>query len=880
MSNTFFLNSANNTFPAEPFSINGYFPLYFTEFAARAASPYNTYHTHDLNNTVYYMPNNFGQVGIVQYHGNYTGSNTPAGILIADRNDVGTLELDTQTNEYAFYDLQQTVPTSNNTVLQELLDPGFGHFVQDDQVLEPAQSKIFIANKPIDLLDIHDSYIRYGPHNLASNNFIVDDVFCVFYIENGIAKPIPNYKTLDVMLVEDGQTYASIIVAEDADFTTFDMSLDGTTFFSTVSTPYDEFIARSMPDRSSEWDYDIRFRTGYLPIAPFVRDPGDYILPITTIGVPTVQVQYAPRVFQDQTFNEKMREKFEGQMVILDWPSLTGNWNDDEVTNFTTVQSDDLVNNLRMMVHGHWKQVTDVFVIKKYAYVNDYDISRYGAVQPDPANNTVGADGRYGESGLINIMCDNGSITIIRSMLPEGVASTNQTDTALELEPVWNAFPHILTTDGGTDPGDDGTPGLDLAEYDNYIDFESHGYDMFSKTELQPYEPPGSIKYYPENRFNDYTLQAIQQGQIDSIRDSLNDLFINTATILSLAQISYDSYNRPALDEINEMFDGNSAIFNTLVVPSGQWKLKRLKNNGDVVNVATNANFFRCLSDTGQALDELSDNDIDDILSFGWGRIWNSNFNIGDIPQVFGVPQGTPLTTVTNDAVAGLISDITNLQNTDVPGYGPLLSNNIQIPSAAVVGQNTTVTSYTVSVDIQGPTPNSNFSAHDSTNLNRRTLRNLLWRNDYIGLLIFNQIKDEFATFKAIASLIDQYRVITGELLSNATAVMSYIDQTILTATDPGQMQTAYDALLALNSVLNRQVSSGIFFIPAFLRTEAKQYERQNLIAQYNAIQLVRRKLFTDTQGKDFFYNFPGQAASALNNAQPNGFVYDNYIRS
>lgn len=880
MPNTFFLNAANNTSPAEPFAINGYYPLYFTEFAARAASPYNDYHTHLLNNIVYYMPNSFGQQGVPQFHGNYTGSNTPTGIIIADRNDVGTLSLDTQTDEYAFYQLQQTVPTSNNTVLQDVLDPGFNHFIQEDEVLEPGQSKIFIANKAIDLVDIHDSYIRFGPHNLASNNFIVDDVFCVFYIEEGIAKPIPNYKTLDVMLVEDGQTYSSIIVAEDADFTTFDMSLDGTTFFSSVANPYDEFIARSMPDRSSEWNYDIRFRTGYLPITPFVRDPGDYILSVSVAGVPTIQTQYAPRVFQDQTFNEKMRERFEGQMVILDWPSLTGNWSDDEVANFTSVQADDLVNNLRMMVHGHWKQVTDVFVIKKYAYVNDYDISRYGAVQPDPVNNIVGASGRYGETGLINIMCDNGSITIIRSMLPEGVSSTNQTDTALELEPIWNAFPHILTSDGGTDPGDDGNPGLDLAEYNNYIDFESHGYDMFSKTELQPYEPPGSIKYYPENRFNDYTLQAIQQGQIDAIRDSLSDLFVRTATILNLAQISYDSYNRPMIDEINEMFDGNnSAIFNSLVVSSGQWKLKRLKNNGNVVNVATNRNFFRCLSDTGQALDELSDNDIDDILGFGWGRIWNDSFNIGDIPAIFGTPLATPLTNITNNSIAALRTDITNLQSINIPGYGSILGN-VAVPNITVVGQGTSVTSYTVSVDIQGPTPDSNFSGHDTTNLNRRTLRRLLWRDDYVNLLIFNQIKDQYATFKAVASLIDTYRFITGDLLTSATDVMNYIDQLITTATSPSEMQTAYDALLALNSVLDNQITSGIFFIPAFLRTEARQYERQNLIAQYNAIQLVRRRLFTDTQGKDFFFNFPAESATELNNAQPNGFVYDNYIRS
>ena len=39
----------------QPFALNGYYPLYLTNFAAAAVN--STYHDHTINGVVYYMPN-------------------------------------------------------------------------------------------------------------------------------------------------------------------------------------------------------------------------------------------------------------------------------------------------------------------------------------------------------------------------------------------------------------------------------------------------------------------------------------------------------------------------------------------------------------------------------------------------------------------------------------------------------------------------------------------------------------------------------------------------------------------------------------------------------------------------------------------------------
>ena len=151
-------------------------------------------------------------------------------------------------------------------------------------------------------------------------------------------------------------------------------------------------------DRGGEWNYGIRFRSGYRPKAPFLRDPGDYIKPESMRAIDGRQPvdedgeqlpsdlyidedpndRYFDQVFQKQTGRERLREKFEGKMAIADWPSPE--YDSDKVNNADENDADDAVFNLRLMINGHWKQVTDGRVMKLYAYLNEYDISNYAPV--------------------------------------------------------------------------------------------------------------------------------------------------------------------------------------------------------------------------------------------------------------------------------------------------------------------------------------------------------------------------------------------------------------------------------------------------------------------------------------------------------------------
>ena len=60
------VNFALGVNATEPFSFDGYYPLFYTSDKAIAASPLNAYHTHNFAGTDYYMPD-----GGTMYHGNY-----------------------------------------------------------------------------------------------------------------------------------------------------------------------------------------------------------------------------------------------------------------------------------------------------------------------------------------------------------------------------------------------------------------------------------------------------------------------------------------------------------------------------------------------------------------------------------------------------------------------------------------------------------------------------------------------------------------------------------------------------------------------------------------------------------------------------------------
>tara|TARA_A100001201_G_scaffold18568_1_gene21051 strand:- start:224 stop:613 length:390 start_codon:yes stop_codon:yes gene_type:complete len=60
-------NTVNNS---NAFSINGYYPLFKTAEEAILISPEDSYHTHDIDNVQYFMPNGL-EMNVTQFHGNY-----------------------------------------------------------------------------------------------------------------------------------------------------------------------------------------------------------------------------------------------------------------------------------------------------------------------------------------------------------------------------------------------------------------------------------------------------------------------------------------------------------------------------------------------------------------------------------------------------------------------------------------------------------------------------------------------------------------------------------------------------------------------------------------------------------------------------------------
>jgi hypothetical protein len=696
------------------------------------------------------------------------------------------------------------------------------------------------------------------------------------------------------MLVERGLTYNAIEVATQADFELYDLSIDGQISDDNILSSYDEFIQKMTLDRSAEWNISIRFRSGYRPLAPFVRDPGDYIRPIQsgatfdTLTSLTPEQRYFEKVFQQQTFRERIRERFEGQMVILDWPDGTAGWQDEVVANFNLVQVDDLVNNLRMMVHGHWKQVTDTFVIKKFAYQNNYDISRYGQVAPDPANGVIGADGRYGETGLINILADNGGITVIRSLTPEGTPNPSLSDTSQELEPAWNAFPHILTADSGTDIGDDGIAGLDLTEYNNYIDFESNGYDMFNVPELQPYEPPGSIKYYPENRFIALTLQSAQQTQITGITDQILDYIPSIAARLESLITAYDSTPQSLVNYVDQKLGSGGPLYNVFMA-NGPFKVKRKKNNGNIVNISSYGNFFRSYGDQNNVRDKLTNNQKDNLLSnYQWGLI----FDRDNQTQITGTSVSNLLETTVNSAIQQFIADLNDLSVNNLPGYGPVINPTL-IPSFNFSALNTSSGGrvlYNIPSDIQdyinegGVLEPSNYLDDSTYNCNDKTITRALKQNNYLRTIIFNQIKTDYSNIRQSADKLDQYLDYIRTLLTNLENILQFIDNTVRDANDPSIAQEMLSTVIALDNFINNLQSTGtgigIIYLPLTIIQATDDLVSNELKKQYNSIQYVRRKVFENTSGKSFFIKWANSSREVLlqNVRNSNTLTFDNYI--
>jgi len=451
--------------------------------------------------------------------------NAPKPIAKATRSSDGIMRMSNSREEYVELTAVKAVPTVDDDELDEIIDEEYEYFLDPDVPVAviPVTGEFFMKPlSPLNPEDFHDLYIRRGPATIGERegplSQIISDTFCVYYIQNSIARPIPNYKTLEVMLVERGLTYSNIKIATPEDVLQFDMELDGN-FAGDITAdeladPVEEFRFRQMDDRTFQWSERIRFESGYVPGGVFKRDPGDYLKPPNMAGLSKderaaleeiyinedPEDRYYDRVFQGQTYKEKLREKFEGKMIIAEWPTAD-DFNPDITSAFTlNTRFDDLSRNLRMMISGYWKQVTDLNTVSVYAYVNDLDIS--GKRIYSPENREILIDQFIEEDGAINQLIAAGGVTVLQEIVEDA-----------ENIPVWNDFPHIAEFDA-----------LDKLEYEEYIDNFANPFDI---EYLKPYEPAGSIKYYNQAKVLELQEQAQAQARLNEIKEALLELTTN-----------------------------------------------------------------------------------------------------------------------------------------------------------------------------------------------------------------------------------------------------------------------------------------------------------------------------------------------------------------
>jgi hypothetical protein len=561
---------------------------------------------------------------------------------------------ETLITEFVQYNLTKSFPTVDAEELDEFIDEEWEYFEdaddeEDIQIIVKGESGLFLTSRSTTLRDMHDLYIQEGPELILELNHDeldqITDLFCVFYTENGVAYPIPNYKTLEVMLVENGVRYDSIRMATDDQFKVFDLIMEGDE--DSDISPIDEFRTRLgygvVKDRSQEWTPDLRFRSGYEVRAPFKRDPGEYIKPIAIRGKnistsalgPRIDLYqqediedlYFDQVFLGQTTREKFREQYEGKMIILDWPMQypdgqenPGVYSSKDITRDTDVQYDDAVWGLRMMINGHWKQVRDQYVMRLYAELNPTLMDKQGNM----ALTNYHQEGRYGVNGLINLLIKAGGITVVNDNIDTAEISDDGKN-----DPLWSLFSHIVEADGAdifADAEDaannghrpDGRAGLDKIEYIEYLDNYTNGGNPFNVVAINPYEPKGSVKYYDQNQYKSLIQEAIYQGQIDTIKDDILEIFPGTAALVQETRALFntlpDNYNQYVTDKLGK----NSPMYKVMR-SDDPWKFVKKKNG--IKSVDGRHNIFKLFMKNWRMRWSMNESVENQIVSNG-GRHW------------------------------------------------------------------------------------------------------------------------------------------------------------------------------------------------------------------------------------------------------------------
>ena len=487
-------------------------------------------------------------------------------LIPLDRSENGVIQIDGDDDTKSLNIPLQKLTFVDADNYNEIIDTDYHYFIDvvDDDVddLPDIVGKfIIMPKKSIPTIngptsDIHLSY-------MLGDSFPNLEYLQVFYGKEVNGRPIlyriPDYKTLEVMLVAREQRYNAIRIIEVEVFNKLirrtlndTLSIESlnaindaiTTATENNSLTLDQRLnmyVKELPVEVSQldnWTVQTRFNSGYKPDSPFNRDPVDYIGQSVGVDLPTN--------FDKATSLEKLRDKYEGRIVLFK------NLKEDRPGAFVSKgapDADDL-EGCRMLFYGRWRPVFSLDILTLYGAETGGDISfrvdnggggQSGFNQSLPVGASEAEEDAFNSAQEYRFNLLRGAL---RKLVDSGVIIILNEDG--NNSPIWNSFPHVLRP-------------LEVAEYKTYLKLA----DVFDVEYLAPYEPRGSIKYYDPlrngargselfsgNRLVDAnssapeSLKVALNEQIESEMNRLNDGMSDSAILINALQV-----------EINDLID-------------------------------------------------------------------------------------------------------------------------------------------------------------------------------------------------------------------------------------------------------------------------------------------------------------------------------------
>jgi hypothetical protein len=492
--------------------------------------------------------------------------NTPGAInhypelIPLDRSENGVIQIDGDDDTKSLNIPLQKLTFVDINNYNEIIDTEYTYFVDvediaSDNLPDIVGKFIIMPKKSIPTINgpASDIHLYYMLGDIFPNL----EYFQVFYGKEVNGRPIlyriPDYKTLEVMLVARDLRYNVIQIIEVEIFNKLiRRTLNDTISIESLNAINDAVTAASennafTPDqrlnmyvkevpvevsRTKYWSIQTRFKSGYEPGSPFNRDPVDYIGQSVGVDLPTT--------FDKATSLEKLRDKYEGRIVLFK--------NLKDATKGSP-DADDL-EGCRMLFYGRWRPVFSLDILTLYGTETGGDISFQvdnGSGNQSGFNLSFPIDGTDAEKDAFNVAQERRFDllrTALRKLVDSGVIIILNDDGINS--PIWNSFPHALQP-------------LQVDEYKAYLKLA----DVFDVDYLAPYEPRGSIKYYdpqrngargpglfPGNRLINAdesapgSLKTALNEQIESEMNQLNAGISDSAGLINALQV-----------EINDLID-------------------------------------------------------------------------------------------------------------------------------------------------------------------------------------------------------------------------------------------------------------------------------------------------------------------------------------